>query len=381
MPDLATRVRAWSYRRQRLDRTAADIPTALADVVAVYATQPTAILSLAARVADLRPADYRRLDADRSAVRIPAMRSSSHLVPTATLARIAAATRRPAASFDWIWRGVGLTEPEYRAAGAAIVAAAATPVTVAELRTRLPTAAAALLDRHPQAATMLVRSLRAEGALVALAPSSLRSNAFAYVAVEAWLGGPLEPVDPDDALAWLAGDYLRAFGPARVADFRWWAGTTAERAQAAVGRQATVDLGAGTAAPGRGPRRLRHDRPDSTPTRWPSCPSGTCHTMGYAPDGRDRFVRPEDRARAYDGSGNGYGLVLSGGLAVAAWGLRFVGRRMEIDLDPFIPLDLDRRATIVGRFEALGALLDAADVVVADGRPRGPGGPGSRRPG
>ena len=54
MPDLPTRVRAWSYRRQRLDRTAADIPAALADVVAVYATQPTAILSLAARVADLR---------------------------------------------------------------------------------------------------------------------------------------------------------------------------------------------------------------------------------------------------------------------------------------------------------------------------------------
>ena len=144
---------------------------------------------------------------------------------------------------------MGLTEPEYRAAGAAIVAAAATPVTVAELRTRLPTAAASLLDRHPQAATMLVRSLRAEGALVALAPSSLRSNAFAYVAVEAWLGGPLEPVDPEDALAWLAGDYLRAFGPARVADFRWWAGTTAARAQAAVGRHATVDLGAGLLLP------------------------------------------------------------------------------------------------------------------------------------
>ena len=380
MPDLATRVRAWSYRRQRLDRTAADIPTVLADVVAVYATQPTAILSLAARVADLRPADYRRLDTDRSAVRIPAMRSSGHLVPTATLARIAAATRRPAASFDWIWRGVGLTEPEYRAAGAAIVAAAATPVTVAELRTRLPMAAASLLDRHPQAATMLVRSLRAEGALVALAPSSLRSNAFAYVAVEAWLGGPLEPVDPDDALAWLAGEYLRAFGPARVADFRWWAGTTAERAQAAVGRHATVDLGAGLLLPIEDRDAFATTAPLDADT-LALLPLWDMYTMGYAPDGRDRFVRPEDRARAYDGSGNGYGLVLSGGLAVAAWGLRFVGRRMEIDLDPFIPLDLDRRATIVGRFEALGALLDAADVVVADGRPRGPGGPGSRRPG
>ena len=227
---------------------------------------------------------------------------------------------------------------------------------------------------------MLVRSLRAEGALVALAPSSLRSNAFAYVAVEAWLGGPLEPVDPDDALAWLAGEYLRAFGPARVADFRWWAGTTAERAQAAVGRHATVDLGAGLLLPIEDRDAFATTAPLDADT-LALLPLWDMYTMGYAPDGRDRFVRPEDRARAYDGSGNGYGLVLSGGLAVAAWGLRFVGRRMEIDLDPFIPLDLDRRATIVGRFEALGALLDAADVVVADGRPRGPGGPGSRRPG
>ena len=103
--------------------------------------------------------------------------------------------------------------------------------------------------------------------------------------------------------------------------------------------------------------------------------------MGYAPDGRDRFVRPEDRARAYDGSGNGYGLVLSGGLAVAAWGLRFVGRRMEVDLDPFVPLDAgssgDDRRSLRSRSAHCSTRRTSS---IADGRPRGPGGPGSRRP-
>ena len=149
--------------------------------------------------------------------------------------------------------------------------------------------------------------------------------------------------------------------------------------QAAIGRQATVDLEAGLLLPVEDRDAFATTAPLDADT-LAILPLWDMYTMGYAPDGRDRFVRPEDRARAYDGSGNGYGLVLSGGLAVAAWGLRFAGRRMEVDLEPFVPLAPERRSTIIGRFDEVGALLDAADVVIAEGRPRGPGGPGSRRP-
>ena len=213
-----------------------------------------------------------------------------------------------------------------------------------------------------------------------VAPSSLRSNAFAYVAVEAWLGGPLEPVDPDEALAWLAGDYLHAFGPARVADFRWWAGTTADAGPG--GRRSARDRRSRgrTAAPGRGPRRLRHDRPVDADSAGRPAPLGHVHDGLRArrprpvrstrrPGARLRRQRQRlwagpDRRRRRGGLGPALRGPADGGRSRP---VRAVGR-------------LDRRATIVGRFEQVGALLDAADVVIADGPPRGPGGPGSRRP-
>ncbi|MEA2537961.1 MAG: hypothetical protein QOF11_2195, partial [Chloroflexota bacterium] len=124
MIGLDERVCAWSYRRQRLGRSAPDLASVLSDVVAVYSTQPTAILALAARVADLSANDFRRLDLDRSAVRLPAMRSSGHLVPTDTAATVFAATRRPIEAMAWIWRGIGLSAAEYARAKSAILAVA-----------------------------------------------------------------------------------------------------------------------------------------------------------------------------------------------------------------------------------------------------------------
>lgn len=54
-----------------------------------------------------------------------------------------------------------------------------------------------------------------EGALLRVGAESPRSNALRYVAADRWLDGEgLPDADPDGALAWLAGEYLRAFGPA-----------------------------------------------------------------------------------------------------------------------------------------------------------------------
>lgn len=374
MPHLEDRVRAWSYRRQRLGRGAVDVPSALGEVIAVYASQPTAILGLAARVAGLRVEDYRSVDTDRSAVRLPAMRSSGHLVPTASVDRIVAATRRPGEQLAWMWRGIGLTAAEYAAATRAIVAAADEPFTVARLRTRLAPETVALLDRHPQAATLLVRALRSEGRLVALAPDSLRSNAFAYVSTVAWLGAPLASIDPDEALAWLAGEYLRAFGPARVDDFRWWAGTTAERARAALAQQSTVELTGGLLLRTEDLDPFEHAEPLDR-AAVDLIPLWDMYTMGYASDGRARIVDPEHRERAYDGSGNGLGLVLVGGRAVAAWGLRFAGGQMEVDLDAFERLGSGLRRAIEARLGEAGTLLGAANLAIVEGPLRGPGGP------
>jgi hypothetical protein len=366
---LDERVRAWSYHGQRLGRSAPDLATALRDVVAVYSTQPTAILTLAARVRDLEADHFRRLDVARSAVRLPAMRTSGHLIPTETAATVFAATRRPIEAMAWIWRGIGLSAAEYARAKSAILAVAGTPLSLTELRRRLTGDAATLLGRHPQAPTMVVRAMRSEGSLLAVAPPGLRSNAYAYVATDAWLGAPLEPVDPDRALAWLAGEYLRSFGPARVADFRWWAGATPDRARAAMAAQPTIELDGGLLL-----SSAERDAFEATEPLDPDAvdllPLWDGYTMGYAPDGRDRLVRSDHLDRAYTG-GDGRGLVLRAGLAAAAWGVRFVGRRMEVRLDLFEASTAGLWQEIEARLRPTAALLGAADVVLTEGPMRG----------
>jgi hypothetical protein len=366
---LDARIRAWSYHRQRLRQAAPDLGVALRDVIAVYSTQPRGILTLAARVSDLQADDFRRLDVDRSAVRLPAMRGSGHLIPTETAATIFAATRRSIESTSWIWREIGLSEAEYTRAKSAILDVARTPFSATELRRLVTGDAAALLARHPQAPTMVIRAMRAEGRLVAIAPVGLRSNAYVYVATDAWLGAPLDPVDPDRALAWLAGEYLRSFGPARIEDFRWWAGATPSRALAAIAAQPTIELDGGLLL-------LSGDRDDFDATE-PLDPDDVAllslwdvYTMAYAPDGRDRLVRPEHLDRAYTG-GDGRGLVLQSGLAVAAWGLRFAARRMEVRLDLFTAPTARLRTAIGERLARTAALLGAADVALSEGPMRG----------
>jgi hypothetical protein len=64
-------------------------------------------------------------------------------------------------------------------------------------------------------------------------------------------------------------------------------------------------------------------------------PKWDCYTMGYAPDGRGRFVHPGVQDLVYTTAGDGLGVVLVGGTAAGAWEARFSGRTMEVRLDMF----------------------------------------------
>ena len=91
--ELVDRLTAWSHARQRLGRPARSPLEALRAVVAVYATHPTAPLALWTRSRSFTPAAYRRIDRDRKAVRLPAMRRTVFLVPRDHVAEMFAATR------------------------------------------------------------------------------------------------------------------------------------------------------------------------------------------------------------------------------------------------------------------------------------------------
>ena len=319
------------------------------------------------------PAELAALEQDRLAVRVPAMRTSSHLVPTATVARVMAATRRPMAAFEWMLKPLGLSWDDFARHRDELLAVADTPKLSKALRAELG------WTSDTTRAITQVSSL--QGAVVRVGATGLRSNAVSYVSTEAWLGAPLDEPDPDEALVWLAGEYLRAFGPVRVDDFAWWTACGNKRAAVAFDQVDTVEV-----APG---LLLAADDEDafaaveSLPTDHVDLlPVWDAYTMGYPSSGRERFGPPEVLDRLYDPAGNGLGVVLAGGRAVGAWSSRFAGRTMQVDMEELGSWSAAVRKRVDGRLAELAELLGAADlaVVPVSGTTRRPvGGKGNRR--
>jgi hypothetical protein len=347
--DLIDRLRAWSHSRQRLGSPARTPEDALRAVVAVYATHPTSPLALAARTRSLTGDRYRRIERDRKALRIPAMRKTLFLVPRENAGRIFTAARRsPEQAFRSLKRHDFSTR-DYARIAARVLAAAQEPITAQDLQDAV--------GIKGQPLGTVLRVLRYEGRLIALAGDSLMMSAHRYVATSAWAPEGLDAGDPSDALTWLAGEYLRAYGPARVADFAWWAGITKGRAAQAIEPHRTIEIDGGLlllardeAAFGR-VKRLR-GTVDLLP-KWDA------YTMGHAPDGRSRFVHPDVQRIVYTPigvglSGDGNPVVLVDGEAVGVWTYTLKdGPRVQ----PFDTLGSTVRRRVDEKLETVAGLL------------------------
>ena len=343
----------WSYGRQLLGRKASDAERALRDVVGVYSAHPTGPLSLLARVRPFDGDSFKRLEDERVALRLPAMRTSIHIVPRQTAHLVFWATRKPMSQQRWRIRDAGISEDEYERLRSAILRAARRPRTARELREDLGGSGPTL--------TPVLQTMTFEGTLLRVGAESLTSNALRYVAADAWLDGGLKGADRDEALAWLAGEYRRAFGPARPEDFQWWAGRAATGAPDALASVEAVELGEGYLLPARDLADFEKVEPpprDSVDL----LPKWDCYTMGYAPDGRQRFVHPDVRERIYDADGNGLGVVLVNGAAAGAWSARLTGRRIEVDLEMFERPGARLKQIIDDRLEAAADFLGARTI-------------------
>ncbi len=336
MTDLDERVRWWTYAQQRLGRAAPDAASALRDVVGVYSSHPSAPLSLHARCLHLDAPAFHALDA----VRLPAMRGSIHLLPRATAHLAFRALPEPPARAARRLQTFGLSDERFRELRSALLAAAAEPRTARELRELTG------LDEPLQGA---IGALTREGALVRVGAPGLRSNELRYVTAS------VPQADAEEALAWLAGEYLRAFGPARPADFAWWAGVPARRAARALGTVETEDVGGGLLLPlaaraGFDRQAPRRDVVDLLP-KWDAL------TMGYPAGGRGRFAHADIAERLYDFRGDGLPVLLVDGQAAGTWSIR-PGRRVALAIEPFEPLGpavrraVDRASEDVVRFLA-----------------------------
>lgn len=360
------RLRAWTYRRQLLGAPAADPAEALRGVIAVYSSHPSAPLSLLARSASFTPEWLADAEQRRQAVRLPAMRGSIHLLPAETAPQIFAATREPFEKFaKGALKYAKISLDEY-----------------GRLRQR-----ASQILREPMAPdqaqeafgmdsriTIALRTMAREG-LVLRIGGSLRTDVLRYVWAEARLGHPLDEPAADESLRWLALEYLRAFGPARVKDFAWWAGIPQKRAAEALRDAPVIDCG--------GALLIREEDADAFASTEPLDPDAAAvlpkwdaYTMGLAPDGRARLLNDEHVPLAYSKaktgragatSGDGNPLILRGGRAVAAWSHKFTGNRMQVEITPFQPGALDGVA-LEDRFDAIARLLGATSLQVGPAR-------------
>jgi hypothetical protein len=359
--DMPQRLRAWTYRRQRLGRAASGPDEALWDLVGVYSSHPTAPLSLLCRSRSFDAARLGEMEQRREVLRIPAMRQSIFLVPAETAPRLFAASRLPLEKFAPRLRYAGLDWDGYARLKERVLDHVQEPVAASALRKALGMDESLTLGLHIMAR---------EGFVLRLG-SSLRTDSLRFVATEAWLGHPLEEADPEPSLKWLAEAYLRGYGPARVEDFAWWSGVPIRRAAAALTNARVVDVGGGLLLPADHQADFERGEPVA-PGAVDVLPKWDAYTMGYAPSGRQRLVDDAHLGLAYSVAGSSSGattgdglpLLLLGGRAVATWSHRFEADRMLVKVTPFadgaIPAAFYQRA-----FDPAGQLLGATSVAVA----------------
>jgi hypothetical protein len=352
------KLRAWSYRRQRLDRSGESLLGTLDEIVAIYGTQPTAPLTMLARSREMDEAAFARLEVEKEVVRLPAMRGSLHLMPVATAPMIYGAFPIPVRHIERALTSAGIGPDHYERAKPRLLAQLHEPVAANGIKKSLGIS---------EGDYMAIRMMLREGLVLRLATTP-RTDRLRYVATDAWLGGPIADVNPREALAWLAGSYFRAFGPARADDFGWWTGSGKRQSQEILAGIELTDMGDGLLI-------LPEDRQafdETSPLAGNEIailPKWDAYAMGYAPDGRQRFIDDPHLPYAYSTSetkvgattGDGLPIILRGGRTVARWSHRFAGKGLSVDVRPF-PGEAIDRAEIEPGFEGIAQLMECNEL-------------------
>lgn len=346
--DILSKIRSWTYRRQLLEAGVTTLSDALAHTIGVYSSHPSAPLSLWARTNSFSAEAFRELEATKAAVRIPAWRGSIFLMSPQD-ARLAMAFHEPVKMGAAWYKSIGITEEALPALREQVIAAATTPMLPKELRE----ATGGQADRIAS----IARHAAYEGHILRVGSASLRSNSLTYVSTVAWLPDLLEPINRDEAWRDIARRYFTIYGPARVEDFRWWLSAKRAKAEQVVAELDTTDIGNELLL-------LTEDVGEFEKTKpLPDdaiaiLPKWDTYTMGLAGDGRARLIAPEVQSRGYTSVGDGLGLVLVAGKAVATWHHNFSGSKMRVELDIFDEAIHPVMKKVEAKFEEIATMLD-----------------------
>nr|WP_202889920.1 winged helix DNA-binding domain-containing protein [Actinopolymorpha rutila] len=330
-------------RRHRLDGTGSSAgPVEAAEaVVALHATDPaTVFLSVVARTGSAGPAGpasvedvEQALYADRTLLRMLAMRRTMFVVPTATAPVLQASCTRAVAAQQrrrytqlieaaGLGDGAWLKDVEESTARALAVRGEATGAELAadepRLRSRVRMAEGKSYGGDQNITTWVLLLLAADGRIVRGRPrGSWTSTQWRWAPAESWLPGGMPELAVEAARAELVRRWLAAFGPGTVADLRWWTGWTARDVKAALTRvgPAEVDLDGQTGLV------LADDlEPTQDPDPWVSFLPGLDPTaMGWS---ERSWYLGAHRSALFDRSGNVGPTVWADGRVVGGWAQR-----------------------------------------------------------
>ena len=261
----------------------------------------------------------------RHALRLPAMRRSVWMVQAET-AHLAFRSLEQAGPALASLRRLGISEDEYVRLEREILLAAGRPMMSEQIREAI--------KQPPERLGPVLHALAAEGKLLYIKQKTPLSNAFSYAATRVWLGHELPEADPTEALVWLAGDYLKAFGPATVEDFACWAGVEPLQAEPAMNAHDPADVGDGLLMWPNDVHAFEGTRPVAN--RVNLLPALDPYTTGYAESSRVRFADRELLPFLYDRTGlNSTSVILIEGTVGGLWDFTLSDRRIEIRIGLF----------------------------------------------
>jgi Winged helix DNA-binding domain len=318
----------------------AGVVDAARDLVGLHATDPaTVYLAARARMRDPEAAAVERaLYDDRSLVRILGMRRTMFVEPVELMPVVQAACTDAIAVQQrkllvTMVAGAGLAddpagwveEVERVAVKALEESGGATATEVAgydpRLARQIVVAAGKPYEGRQSVVTRILLLLAAEGRVVRGRPrGSWVSGQYRWSVVDDWLPDGLAGWSLQDAQTELVRRWLAGFGPATVADVKWWTGLPMGQVRRAVAAAGAVEVDLdGT------PGLVLPDDLDPVPPPEPwsaLLPALDPTTMGWA--GRDFYLGPH-RQVLFDRNGNAGPAVWWDGRVVGGWAQRKTG--------------------------------------------------------
>jgi hypothetical protein len=353
---------------------APNVVAATDDMVCLHATDPASVyLSARARVHDLTITDMdQAIYGDRTLVKHLAMRRTLFLVPRERFGVVQAAASARVADHERKRLAKDVERAGLQTDGAAwlrdaseatlAALAAAGEATSTELRAAVPLLEGSIMYAPEKSyggaisvGPRVLTCLSAAGQIVrASNRAGWMTSRPAWALTEAWLGATPPVVPEREARAELVRRWLYAFGPATVADLKWWLGSTVAAVRTALADVDAVEVDLEDRAGVVLPDDL--EPVDAVEPYATLLPALDPTTMGWHE--REWYLGPH-KAHIFDTAGNGGATAWWDGRIVGGW---YQPKDGDVALQLLEDIGADAVAALEREADALTTWLDGVRV-------------------